>query len=762
MLKQFFSSLLCALPLLVGITHGAQAASAPPPSPYQLKEQGVGWKLIAVPTATFDNMPFEPPQAQLPSEAGQAGFTLMYMIETLEGLQNSPLSAEMKADLLPDFTADNAQRKSVLKKTQTTKGLAEETGVTNAIFVHKGVADAMSNGTLQSKYANFKQADFSDQQQFFCSAKWYGKSKGGNINISNPGVEKKFDIGRGFTGSVGAKFPAYGKVNYQVNYSYKALSCFPIPYAVRFDNLRAYGEVELNNTNLSLEGKVNYKNSWKAEPIILANFPTMFFVGPVPVIIGVAVPLQYGLDFEADLAGSISYSAGASGRYLFDYTCTAKGCVGNNTSTLQVNSMPPAARSDVSLKVDVKPYVALEAVGYLYHEWIASAGLGVELSFPSSYWAYYGNNCGDADGDGVTEHLRSQIIDVNAQMALYARWKVFGYQKSDWMDWKWPLTDWKIIPVDKLAQGKIPFRVARKNLIFKEFENPATSALTPLILGPATMVQSGGAGYGAMMRQCVPFKNGVEYVMDWGDGSSTAFDADPRTPTYQQHKWPTMGSKTLTLRVKKDDIERDFKLVSSRREINVVPLPAPATPASITAQSQVPSKVLVNWSAASGIVEYYELQFSLNQGNWQTVDKPTGTSSTPSNLAMGNYGFRVRACNVSGCSAYSNVAYADVVFVPAAPVVTGRTIEVCTGRNILSWAAVPGASSYRVFNSQNFHPQTSLPYSQVTSAGAQVYPHQASNGDFLPTYFWVKACNGTMCSDFSNRVTAHVIKRRDC
>jgi len=69
--------------------------------------------------------------------------------------------------------------------------------------------------------------------------------------------------------------------------------------------------------------------------------------------------------------------------------------------------------------------------------------------------------------------------------------------------------------------------------------------------------------------------------------------------------------------------------------------------------------------------------------------------------------------------------------------------EFCRGFNTASWTAVSGATSYQLYTSSSSNPNNSYLYWSGTSTSK--FMNVSSN-----QYVWVKACNSSGCSDFSN------------
>lgn len=740
------SALVLLLPVMGNVVQ-AVSFEPSPTSRYQTQQTGDGWKLVSIPTTGTTTGEYTPPAAPLPTDVfGVAGgTTTVYMIESLAGLNNSPLPAAIKADLATEFPNVNVLKKSAIRSKLTMQSSIATSGFnTPVIFVHKAVAEAVANGTEQNIYGSFRQNEAIQKTLFGCGGKWYGKSKSGTYNVSNFNKGKSFPIAGGFSGTLAADLPMNGKIDYSFAYSYRANSCIGIPYAVRFDNLHAVGSLNVNNSQLSLDGSITYATNWESDKTNLYEQTWTFFIGPIPVLLGLNVPYYYGIDASATVGGSVSLANTGTGVYSFDYTCTQSSCDGTSNSTIAFQPGSNGTRSSGSVNVGVKPYIAIEATGYMYSEWFVSAGVGSEISIPSTYWGYYGNACGDADGDGVPETVKSSVLDVNAQLALYAKWQILGRKNWGWIDWLKSIPGWKKVDVKDYAARNKPFTAIRRNLLFKEFEPAATSALTPIIVGPSN-VSATGAGYSAIMRNCVPFKDAMNYVFDWGDGSTSAITGDGAQQTFAPHTWSSTGAKTVKLTAVSDAIDRNYGGMATSRAVTVSALTAPGVPGAITAPAAAGSSYTVGWIAASGTVQNYELQQQANGGAWTVIASSAATSAALSNMAVGNYKYQVRACNSAGCSAFGASASVQVTAPPVAPKISFAS-DFCRGMGELSWPAVSGANAYQIYSS-----------SSNSSASAYLLSTTGNLSESLSfgsnQYVWVKACTGTACSALSNVIS---------
>src|SRR5690606_24610225 len=81
----------------------------------------------------------------------------------------------------------------------------------------------------------------------------------------------------------------------------------------------------------------------------------------------------------------------------------------------------------------------------------------------------------------------------------------------------------------------------------------------------------------------------------------------------------------------------------------------------------------VSWSSASTATSY-RLDPRKDRGAWDQVYSGTALSKAVSGLTNGSYGYRARACNEGGCSAYSAIKTAVVTFPPgSAPTLSAPT-----------------------------------------------------------------------------------------
>jgi YD repeat-containing protein len=101
-----------------------------------------------------------------------------------------------------------------------------------------------------------------------------------------------------------------------------------------------------------------------------------------------------------------------------------------------------------------------------------------------------------------------------------------------------------------------------------------------------------------------------------------------------------------------DALNRPTRKTSSGGASPLLPSAAPTLSAPANSSN---GSYSVSWSAISDATTY-TLQKQLNGGSWSTVQTGGATSFALSSQGSGTYGYRVVACNVTGCSSWSSTA----------------------------------------------------------------------------------------------------------
>jgi hypothetical protein len=181
----------------------------------------------------------------------------------------------------------------------------------------------------------------------------------------------------------------------------------------------------------------------------------------------------------------------------------------------------------------------------------------------------------------------------------------------------------------------------------------------------------------------------------------------------------------------------------------VVTLP-PGTPGAMSIPSSGirNTNYTIGWGAASGTITRYEVEQHSNSGFTALVNSwsPTSTSLSVAAPSDGTFFFRVRACNVTGCSGYQNGANGiNVLGPPAVPTGLSATlVSYCTWRAL--WSEVTSATSYVVTDTlgATYNVPSPSTYASIVWASPCPPPAGASPEDRKPRY--VRACNSAGCS----------------
>jgi RHS repeat-associated protein len=129
-----------------------------------------------------------------------------------------------------------------------------------------------------------------------------------------------------------------------------------------------------------------------------------------------------------------------------------------------------------------------------------------------------------------------------------------------------------------------------------------------------------------------------------------------------------------------------------------VKLQAPPKLGNLTAPTNSSNgSFTLSWPVPSGIVSRYEVYRQINNGAWSPLNGIGASSTKISGLSTGAWDFKVRACNSTGCGAFSNERRVNVARTPNTPAsivikdITSGTVD-REGRISVDWSA-PGSGS---------------------------------------------------------------------
>ncbi len=170
------------------------------------------------------------------------------------------------------------------------------------------------------------------------------------------------------------------------------------------------------------------------------------------------------------------------------------------------------------------------------------------------------------------------------------------------------------------------------------------------------------------------------------------------------------------------------------------PMPSSAATLSTPATSNTGSYT-VSWTAVSGATSY-TLQEQVNSGSWTLASSGSATSWSATGQANGSYGYRVQACNATGCGPWSASATTTVALPPGSAPALSAPATNNTGSYTVSWTAVSTATSYTLQEQTNGGSWTT-----VVNGAANSW---AASGKASGTYgYQVQACNANGCGPWS-------------
>ena len=177
----------------------------------------------------------------------------------------------------------------------------------------------------------------------------------------------------------------------------------------------------------------------------------------------------------------------------------------------------------------------------------------------------------------------------------------------------------------------------------------------------------------------------------------------------------------------------------------------PSAPVVKIGNSATSGKPMLTWNAVSGATSYKVYRATSQNGTYSLLGSVTVTSYTNTGAKDGvTYYYKVTAVNDSGESAYSNIVSGQnkaVTPKPAAPVVKiGHSAT--SGKPMLTWNAVSGATSYKVYRATSQNGTYSLLGTVTTTS----YINTGAKAG-VTYYYKVTAVNDSGESAYSNIVS---------
>lgn len=156
----------------------------------------------------------------------------------------------------------------------------------------------------------------------------------------------------------------------------------------------------------------------------------------------------------------------------------------------------------------------------------------------------------------------------------------------------------------------------------------------------------------------------------------------------------------------------------------------------------------VSWAAVATATSY-QLEERVNAGAWALAYTGTAVNWGTSARGTGSHGYRGRACNASGCGAYSAIVTTVVTRPPGAAPALSLPASNGNGSFSVSWAAVATSTRYELEEQVG----SAWTQQQNTSALSKAFTGRAT-GSYR---FRVRACNAGGCGAYSGTGTVAVL-----
>lgn len=493
-------------------TGEAAQAAAPAPDTEGSDSEGRGWWLEQVPDEDVDDAP-------------RIRDSMVLVIRDHEGLVTAPIPESIRHAILAEGGEDWGADEVLLLSPAAMEAiaLAEANGVDDP-----EVIDRMDGiGAIAGKAA--------------CSnvdKVWSRSFSQSGINLSTSGT-----LANGLTGSVSVAGTASLNAGVDVGYTVLrvGLNPFCVPYAgrMRYVHANAAATTTLNG---SATGTLQYSTTWQKQIATIPAGSFTFWVGPLPVKVGFNIPISAGFIFPPTSVANINLQANGTASGAFDATCTFGTASCTSSASFNLNGGIGSTTGQLQGRAAAHPWVEVALQTYLYSPSTASAQIGVKPTLYGDLWGYFGDTCGDANGDGVNETVHALTFDLDAQAFVTARAVLAGntvYSNSD------------------LWHSSV------KHLLFTDLAN--STALTPMIAGPSSRPVGIAGSYTPTMRPCWPYANPVQGTMTVGGGAP--FGVNLGSPVTQA--WATPGMKTISVSVGSDTHGRNLGNKTTSRSILV-------------------------------------------------------------------------------------------------------------------------------------------------------------------------------------------------
>ncbi|MDA8020518.1 MAG: Ig-like domain-containing protein [Thermoanaerobaculia bacterium] len=264
----------------------------------------------------------------------------------------------------------------------------------------------------------------------------------------------------------------------------------------------------------------------------------------------------------------------------------------------------------------------------LWGEDFAYGYAGVEGYLTGDFWAYYGNTCGDADGDGNNETVSGAAIELG-----------WGW------DIKYEYGGWALPDGEGTVPGGTGF------LGWYDLLGPS-SALQPMLLGPAIVETDTSESYKVKTRPCYPYSDRVNISLSPGGWSGPTSFLPGNQITVSRLFDENPGDLQLGVTNEGDDAGRDIGS-SFERTIEIIEPCGGNTNLTVTLTSPQNGDEIHDTLTFAAVADddfgVERVKFRIDGSNvCNDVTLPWGCTVDVSGYPSGNYQLTARAFGVCG------------------------------------------------------------------------------------------------------------------
>lgn len=304
-------------------------------------------------------------------------------------------------------------------------------------------------------------------------------------------------------------------------------------------------------------------------------------------------------------------------------------------------------------------------------------------------------------------------------------------------------------PVSGQPAGSVQYRVRGCN--GRGCAAYSAPASIQVILKPAaapTLSLPASNSSGAYVVSWSQVAGAARYALEQRSGTSEWTQIANAARTSQDVAGRPSGEDGYRVRACNDAGCSSYSAVATTRVLRI-PAVAPVMSGN---SAQYGSPVVVGWSAVPDGASY-ALEEQAPGRVWAQVQNSSAIAATLPERSTGTYGYRVRACNASGCGPLSSALLVAVLRAPSAPGLSIDSSNVGSGQGFrVYWGAVATASSYRLEEQFAAGQWTQV----LDSAETQFAAGARGAGGYG---YRARACNAAGCSGYSAVATFTLVLR---